>query len=43
MKIACIVEGHGEDEAVPLLIRRIAGDLGLPVEAGERIRVTKTQ
>ena len=43
MKIACIVEGQGDEDAVPVLIRRIAGELGLAVEAGERIRVTKTQ
>ncbi len=42
MTVACIVEGHGEQEAVPALIRRIAGELGLTVQAGERIRVTKT-
>ncbi len=27
VKIGCIVEGHGEVKAVPVLIRRIAGDL----------------
>jgi len=43
MKIACIVEGHGEEEAVPVLIRRIAGELGLAVEVGERIRAKRTQ
>jgi hypothetical protein len=30
IRIGCIVEGHGEEESVPLLIRRIAGQLSLP-------------
>lgn len=42
MTIGCIVEGHGEDEAVPVLIRRIAGDLNIPVAVGGRIRVPKS-
>lgn len=29
MRIACIVEGHGEVEAVPILIRRMASDIGI--------------
>ena len=27
LRIACIVEGHGEVEAVPILIRRIAATI----------------
>ncbi len=27
VRVACIVEGHGEVEAVPILIRRIAAEL----------------
>lgn len=40
--IACIVEGHGEEEAVPVLIRRIAAEINPGGQIGELIRVTKT-
>ena len=43
--VACIVEGHGEREAVPLLVRRIAESLPTPVyvDAPPAIRVPKTR
>ena len=43
--VACIVEGHGEREAVPLLVRRIAESLPTPVyvDAPRAIRVPKTR
>jgi hypothetical protein len=31
LQVACIVEGHGEVEAVPVLLRRIAADVDPPV------------
>jgi hypothetical protein len=42
MKIVPIVEGHGEVEAVPVLIRRFAKETGrLPIEVGVPIRVKR--
>jgi hypothetical protein len=43
VEIVCIVEGHGECESVPILIRRIAErfDPGLRVQVPHPIRVTK--
>jgi hypothetical protein len=41
-RIACIVEGYGEVEAVPVLVRRIAERLGhLPAQVQLPIRVPK--
>lgn len=39
--IVPIVEGHGEVEALPILIRRIAMELGAVVEVGRPIRCHK--
>jgi len=39
MKIACIVEGHGEVEAVPILVRRIAETVGVYPEVLHPMRV----
>jgi len=41
VRVAPIVEGHGEVEAVPTLIRRIAQSLGVPVEVLHPIRQSK--
>jgi len=43
--VACIVEGHGEREAVPLLVRRIAESLPTPVyvDAPPAIRIPRTK
>ena len=43
VKIGCIVEGHGEMEAVPVLIRRIAWDLypELPIIVERPIRAPR--
>ena len=45
VKIGCIVEGHGDVVAVPLLIRRIAAELhpDLVVETPRPIRVHRNQ
>jgi hypothetical protein len=32
IQISCVVEGHGDVEAVPILIRRIAGEFQPPVD-----------
>ena len=44
-RIATIVEGHGEVEAVPLLLRRIAQGIspGLVVDVPRPIRVKRQQ
>ena len=44
VRIASIVEGHGEVEAVPILIRRLAQSLApnLAVVAPRPIRVSRT-
>jgi len=44
-RIACIVEGHGESESVPILIRRIARlvDSQLSVEIPHPIRIAKSK
>ena len=31
LQIACIVEGHGDRDAVPIVLRRIAVNLQVPV------------
>ena len=43
--LACIVEGHGECEAVPVLVRRIAAqlDLALPMRIPPPLRVPKSR
>ena len=45
VKIGCIVEGHGEVKAVPVLIRKIAGELfpELPISVPLPIRVPRTK
>jgi Domain of unknown function (DUF4276) len=45
VRIGCIVEGHGECESVPILIRRIAHELdpGLKVQIPHPVRVTKSR
>ena len=40
-KIATIVEGHGEVDAVPILLRRIAASLGSVVHTPRPIRVSR--
>ena len=44
-ELTCIVEGHGELEAVPVLVRRIAGELhpGHPVRIAHPFRVPRTR
>ena len=41
LRITTIVEGRGEVEALPLLLRRIAGEVGLPVDVPRPIRVAR--
>ncbi len=45
LAIACIVEGHGEVEAVPILIRRIVEriDPSLFVRIQRPLRITRSQ
>jgi len=45
MVIACVVEGHGERESVPILVRRVAAlvDPGLPVSVATPIRQPKSR
>src|ERR1035438_1367136 len=45
VRIGCVVEGHGECESVPILVRRIAGqfDPGLAVQIPHPVRVTKSK
>lgn len=45
LRIGCVVEGHGEVESVPALIRRIAQQLdpGLEVVIPHPVRVTKSK
>jgi hypothetical protein len=45
LPIACIVEGHGEVEAVPILIRRIAArvDPSLSIHVRRPLRVPRSQ
>jgi len=45
LRIVCIVEGHGECESVPILIRRIANrfDPGLDVQLPHPIRIPKSK
>ncbi len=39
VRVGCIVEGHGEVRAVPVLIRRVARTLGVPVDIPHPIRI----
>lgn len=41
MKVACIVEGHGECAALPVLLRRLAADRGQKVEVRPPIRLPR--
>jgi len=45
IKIGCIVEGHGEIEAVPILVRRIAQEIDptLTIQLDPPIRVPKSR
>lgn len=45
MRVACIVEGHGEVQAVPVLLRRLASTLAptLPFQVEQPIRITKSK
>lgn len=45
MRVACIVEGHGDVDAVPVLLRRLARTLDplLPFQVEQPIRVTKSK
>ena len=45
LRIGCIVEGHGERESVPILLRRIASIVnpGLTLEIPQPIRVPKSK
>lgn len=41
MKLIAVVEGHGEVEAVPVLLRRFADQSSVPVDIGRPIRVPR--
>lgn len=43
MNVVCIVEGHGEVGAVPVLVRRVAQDLGVFVQVLPAIRQPKSK
>ena len=45
MRLACIVEGHGEVQAVPILLRRLASTLDptLNLQVEQPIRITKSK
>jgi hypothetical protein len=45
LPIACIVEGHGEVEAVPVLVRRLAArvDPTLHIQVKRPLRITRSQ
>ena len=45
MRLACIVEGHGEVQAVPILLRRLASALDptLALQVEQPIRITKSK
>jgi len=43
MNVVCIVEGHGEVEALPVLVRRIAQELGVFVRVPPAIRQPKSK
>ena len=45
MQLACIVEGHGEVQAAPVLLRRVAQaiDPAIPLQVGPVIRITKSK
>ena len=45
LRIGCVVEGHGERESVPVLLRRVAEsvDPGLVVDVPQPIRVPKSR
>jgi hypothetical protein len=41
VRLACLVEGHGEVEALPVLLRRLAAGWQLPVEVDKPLRLPK--
>ena len=45
VRVACVVEGHGDVEAVPLIIQRIADQihLSLPLEISRPIRIPRSR
>jgi len=45
LRIACVVEGHGDVEAVPIIIRRIAAEIqpSPPIEIARPIRTPKSK
>ncbi len=43
MNVVCIVEGHGEVGALPVLVRRVAQDLGVFVQVLPAIRQPKSK
>ncbi|MFL6197548.1 MAG: DUF4276 family protein [Thermoanaerobaculia bacterium] len=45
MKLACIVEGHGEVDAVPILVRRLAQTMqpGLAIQIEQPLRVPRNR
>lgn len=43
VQISCVVEGHGEREAVPILIRRIAHQYGVHAAVHHPIRVSRSK
>jgi hypothetical protein len=43
MNVVCIVEGHGEVEALPVVVRRVAQELGVFVRVPQAIRQPKSK
>lgn len=45
VRVACVVEGHGDVEAVPVIIQRIAQEiqLALPLEISRPIRIPRSR
>lgn len=43
ISIACVVEGHGEVEALPVLLRRIAGEHGTAIQVRKPHRVPRSK
>ena len=41
MKVVPIVEGQGDVEAVPVLLRRLVAEAGVPAAVGRAIRVPR--
>ena len=41
MKVVCVVEGDGEVEALPVLLRRIAADTGINLEVARPLRTRR--